>query len=49
MTKNFMKKHEERSINELPISLAPLVEDIPGANTFDGYINNVVMQMGTDA
>ena len=26
-----------------------MVEDIVGATTFDGYIQNVVMKMGTDA
>jgi hypothetical protein len=49
ITKNFMFANKERSINELPIELAPLVEDVPGATDLDGYIRNVVMKMGTDA
>lgn len=45
LTKNVLVKHQDLSLNELPLINAPIVEDIPGADTFDGYINNIVMKM----
>jgi hypothetical protein len=49
ITKNFILKYKDRSINELPIEMAPIVEDVAGADTLEGYIKEIVMKMGTDA
>jgi hypothetical protein len=49
ITKNFILDNQERSINGLPIELAPIVEDVPGAETLTGYIDKVLMKMDTDA
>lgn len=46
LTKNFIMTHKDRSINELPLSYAPLVD---GEATIEGYVNNIVMKMYTDA
>lgn len=43
MTLNFILCHKEREINGLPIKLAPVVEEIEGANTLEGYIDIVLM------
>lgn len=47
ITKNFMLAHKDRSINELPISIAPIVDSFEC--TLEEYIEDIVMKMGTDA
>jgi hypothetical protein len=46
LTKNFILANKERSINELPLSYAPIVD---GEESIEGYVNNIVMKMYTDA
>lgn len=45
ITKNFLYKYQERSINELPISVSVMTD----AESLDDYIQNIVMRMETDA
>ena len=49
MGKNFMQKHKEISINGLPLSMTPIVEEIENAKTYEGYIDNILMKMNEDA
>lgn len=37
------------SLNELPLNIAPIVEEVPGADTLDGYIEKILMKMNEDA
>lgn len=46
LTKNFIMKHSERSINELPLSCAPMLD---GEDSLESYCENIVMKMYTDA
>ena len=46
MTKNFLLKHSEYSINGLPLDKAPLQENI---DTLERYTEQIVVKMGTDA
>lgn len=48
LTKNFILENRERSINQLPIEAAVVVEQEQNV-TLDNYIENVVMKMFTDA
>jgi hypothetical protein len=49
LVKNFIMEHRDRSINGLPIEYAPVVEGDVDEMTLEGYIDNVVMRMDTDA
>lgn len=49
LVKNFIIINRERSINELPIEYAPIVEGDEDEMTLEGYVENVVMKMNTDA
>jgi hypothetical protein len=44
-----MLQYRDRSVNGLPISVAPVVEEVAGANELDGYVDKIVMALGTDA
>jgi hypothetical protein len=33
----------------MPIDMSPITENIPGADTFDAYVKNILMNMGTEA
>ena len=46
---NFILANRERSINGLPIEMAPVVEELEGADNLEGYIDIVLMQMNKDA
>lgn len=45
MTKNFIKKYEDRSINGLPIIYTASVENM----SLNEYLDQIVMKMNTDA
>jgi hypothetical protein len=49
ITKNFILIHRNRSINELPIEYAPIVENDEEDLSLEGYVNNVVMPLFIDA
>jgi len=51
ITKNFILKHRNDSLNGMPIESGPASEYIEqkNASTLEGYINNILMKMETDA
>lgn len=49
ITKNFLLTNKEYSLNGLPLESAPVVEDVNGAETLDGYIKNILLKMNEDA
>ena len=49
LTKNFLEKFKDSSINGMPIVNAPLVDEINAADPWDYYLNEILMKMETDA
>lgn len=44
MTKSFLLKHKERSLNELPLEAAPSTVD--NCESLQEYVDKIVMKMG---
>ena len=49
LTKNFLEKFKDSSINGMPIVNAPLVDEVNAADPWDYYLNEILMKMETDA
>ena len=47
--KNFIVTHQDMSLNGLPLTLCPIVEDIETAKTLETYIENILMCENQDA
>lgn len=49
LTKNFIEDNRGKSMNDLPIELAAVVEENPNAKTLEDYIKNILTKMNEDA
>lgn len=49
LTRNFLKDNQNKSMNDLPLENAAVVEEDPDGRTIDDYINNILMKMERDA